>query len=325
VTRVHAWLAAALVVVAGLAVPVSLAPAAQAASGMCTTKSGVSVVVDDAGLGGGVAEVCDTSGTSNAQQLFAAHHAMTYTQRYPGVVCKIDGKGNSACVNMPPADAYWGLWWSDGTDGQWHYSTVGVGSLSVPQGGSVAFAWQGSSSETPPSVAPARPTASPSPKPTAGPTSSHPTTHPTRTAPTGHTNPPASGHPGTTGSKGSTTGSGNGSPTGTTGGSTARTTAPNTAAGSSGPAARSGSGTPKARATHRATRSASSSADPSASPTTSASPGASSSAPGAATTSTTATPTDTSGGGVPGWLAPALVGLVVLAGGGVALARRRRG
>ncbi len=33
------------------------------------------------------------------------------------------------CVNTPPADAYWGLWWSDGTTGKWTYSSLGAASL----------------------------------------------------------------------------------------------------------------------------------------------------------------------------------------------------
>ena len=56
------------------------------------------------------------------------------------------------CVSTPPANAYWGLYWSNGTSGSWSYSSLGVGSLTVPAGGSVAFAWQGG-----PRVRPASP------------------------------------------------------------------------------------------------------------------------------------------------------------------------
>ena len=50
-----------------------------------------------------------------------------------------------------PTDAYWGLWWSDGQSGSWSYSPSGAGSLTVPEGGYVAFAWQ-SGSKAPPGV-----------------------------------------------------------------------------------------------------------------------------------------------------------------------------
>ena len=73
------------------------------------------------------------------------------------------------CVNTPPADAYWGLWWSDGESGSWSYASVGAGSLTVPDGGYVAFAWQ-SGSQSAPGV-PATPHASSSASPTSSPSS----------------------------------------------------------------------------------------------------------------------------------------------------------
>lgn len=306
-TRLYAWLVATLAVAAGLAVPVTLAPAAHAATGMCTTTSGVSVVVDFAGLGGGVSKVCDTSGSTDAQRLFEAHHQMTYTQRYPGVVCTIDGKGDSACVNMPPADAYWGLWWSDGTDGQWHYSTEGVGSLSVPQGGSVAFAWQDSSSQTRPSVPPAKPAASsPSPSPTAPPSSS--AQHPTSKAPSHEPAAPTGGGRATQSPRER---------------SSARSGAPSvTPGGSSTPAAHTGASSHHTASSRHASAPATRATDdgqgaPSAS-------SSSTTSPSGTAVSTTAGPSDTGGGGLPGWLAPALIGLLAVAGGAVALLRRRR-
>ena len=46
------------------------------------------------------------------------------------------------CVNTSPDNAYWGLFWSNGTSGKWTYATTGVSGLSVPKGGFVAFSWQ---------------------------------------------------------------------------------------------------------------------------------------------------------------------------------------
>ena len=65
-------------------------------------------------------------------------------------------------MNTPPTNAYWGLCWSDGTAASWTYSSEGVDSLDVPEGGSVAFSWQGRSRPTP-----AEPPA-PEPRQTAG-------------------------------------------------------------------------------------------------------------------------------------------------------------
>ena len=78
-------------------------------------------------------------------------HALTYLQRFPAFVCRIDGvPADDPCVNTPPADAYWGLWWSDGESGKWSYSSLAAGSLTVPAGGYVAMVWDGSSGDVRP-------------------------------------------------------------------------------------------------------------------------------------------------------------------------------
>ena len=88
-----------------------------------------------------------------------AGHSLTYVQRFPGFVCHIDGlPADDPCVNTPPADAYWGLWWSDGKTGEWTYSSLGAGSLAVPAGGYVAMVWDGSAGD---GTAPGRPGAAP--------------------------------------------------------------------------------------------------------------------------------------------------------------------
>jgi hypothetical protein len=150
-----------------------LVPVPATAAGYCT-GSGVSVVVDFGALGGGIAKGCDSSGNRNAAKAFTnTGHSLTYAQRQPGFVCRVDGVPQSdPCVNTSPADAYWGLYWSDGTSG-WKYSSLGVGSLSVPAGATVALSWQNGGTADPPGVAPASPAASspsPSPTPTKKPT-----------------------------------------------------------------------------------------------------------------------------------------------------------
>jgi hypothetical protein len=153
-TRVGSVVAAALLAVAATVLPgVSVAPAAAAA---CTDAGGITVVVDPGSLPGSLSQTCVASGGDDAAALFAAAgHSLERVQRFPGAICKVNHQPESAgCVNMPPTNAYWGLFWSNGTSGSWVYASEGVDSLSVPAGGSVAFAWQASSSRRNPATAP---------------------------------------------------------------------------------------------------------------------------------------------------------------------------
>jgi len=160
--------AAALAAAAGVVLPASPSSAAT-----CSGDTGVSVVVDFTKLGGGIATGCVTDGGGDtAASLFEVDHDLTRVQQYPGAVCKVDNTpADAACQNMPPTDAYWGLFWSDGSGG-WVYSSEGVDSLNVPDGGSVAFAWQDGGDRDYPGVAAPQtadePSPSPSPSPTGG-------------------------------------------------------------------------------------------------------------------------------------------------------------
>src|SRR5580765_1111484 len=193
VPRSVVGLVAAVLLTAAAGLGVS-APA-QAAS--CSTAHGVTVVVDFHQLGGGVQAACDANGGGKiaATQLTGVGHQLTYVQSQPGFVCRVDGAPSSdPCVNTPPADAYWSLWWSDGKSGRWTYSSAGVGSLQVPDGGYVALSWQSGSDKATPRVTPAaHASATPTPSPThhpssstaAGPTSStSPTSRPATSSPT---------------------------------------------------------------------------------------------------------------------------------------------
>jgi hypothetical protein len=164
---------AAAAVIAAAAGTGALAPApAQAAA--CGSGHGVTVVVDPHQLGGAVQAACDPAGAGKAAaSLFTDNgFALTYAQRQPGFVCRINGApSGDPCVNTSPADAYWGLFWSDGTSGTWSYASEGAGSLSVPDGGYIAFSWQGSTSKAPPGMSPkVHASASPSPSHSATPT-----------------------------------------------------------------------------------------------------------------------------------------------------------
>lgn len=279
-------------------------PVAPASAATCPSAAGVSVVVDFHELGGGVQTACvpDGGGDTAASLFPAAGFPLTYVQRQPGFVCRVSGKpADDPCVNTPPADAYWGLWWSDGKSGSWTYSSSGAGSLRVPEGGYVAFSWNGSSSRSAPGAGPtphAAPSPSPSPThdPAPGPTHGSTTPGPSQ-APT-HTSGPA------TGSSSSTSGSPSGSAT---------------ASASDGPGGTSGrpdrGGHDKARRTGgRASATPDENAGPS--PTATASTDELSAA--------SSDPADPGEGGLPSWVAPALI--VVLFGGaaGAALVRRRR-
>ncbi|SKB07861.1 hypothetical protein [Aeromicrobium choanae] len=147
-------LAAALLGVA--AGPASLSAPAHAAA--CGGAQGVTVVV-------GSSVGCDSDGGGRAASNFTdAGHQLKFASRAPGFVCRVDGApASDPCVEASPVDAYWGLFWSDGKSGEWTYSSLGVSALKVPQGGSVAFVFQGSSSRTWPSV---RPPVATAPQPT---------------------------------------------------------------------------------------------------------------------------------------------------------------
>jgi hypothetical protein len=193
VARYVARLAVAALMVAavGLGVP------APAQASTCGRATGVSVVVDFNELGGGVRTFCDAGGAGRTAfaQLKDAGYDLTPVQRQPAFICRIDGKpADDPCVNTPPADAYWSLWWSDGKSGTWSYSSAGASSLTVPEGGYVGMSWQSGDGKSPPGATPTAHADSPSSGPTTHPTSSpRPSSGPSRTSPT-------SGAPGVTSS-----------------------------------------------------------------------------------------------------------------------------
>ena len=108
----RAAFAAAVLVTAAAGLSLPVAPATGAT---CGDAGGVSVVVDFKGLGGGAQSVCDPSGGgTQASTLFTRNgFDLTYAQRQPGYVCRVEAvPASDPCVNTSPASAYWGLWWS---------------------------------------------------------------------------------------------------------------------------------------------------------------------------------------------------------------------
>lgn len=164
---------------------------APASAEVCRSATGVSVVVDFRELGGGAQTVCNGAGGGRSAWtiLEESGFALREVARQPGFVCQVDGlPADQECRDTPPQNAYWGLYWSDGTDGTWTYSSLGARDLRVPAGGSVAFAWQGQQSGPPATTPPVSRSQEPSPSPqttTADPSpSASPSTSPTTTAPT---------------------------------------------------------------------------------------------------------------------------------------------
>lgn len=148
--------------------------AADAEGRLCSGDRGVSVVVDPGALGGKVQEDCvEDGGGKLATEVFeAAGHELTPVGEFPGAACKVDGEpADAACQSMPPADAYWGLYLAQGQ--KWDYAPKGADELTLEDGSFVAFAWQDSSTSTPPSVEPvaASPSASESAAPSGSQTS----------------------------------------------------------------------------------------------------------------------------------------------------------
>ncbi len=263
----------------------------------CAAGGGVSVVVDFNSLGGGVQTTCVSDGGGDkASALFgAAGHTLGRVQQQPGFVCRVDDMPSpqqEACVKTPPEDAYWGLWWSNGTSGTWTYSTVGVDGLTIPDGGSVALSWDDVDGSAPPSATPPKAAAS---TPSSAPASS-PAASPTKKATP------------TSGGGGSSSGS---SPS--VAGSSSATTGPSATSTTDGSATKrqrarkgrdSDEATASATATDSATPEVESSTDASAQRRTTQAAGAE---------------TD----GLPVWVAPVAL-LVLAAGGGGAVWLRRR-
>ncbi|MCD6640815.1 MAG: hypothetical protein LT071_12980 [Nocardioides sp.] len=163
------------------------------ASAAYCSGSGVHVVVDFGALGGGVRTGCySTSASTYADDAFqGAGFALSWSTGYPGVVCRVEGVPESEpCTDMPPGNAYWGLFEAHG--GGWQYSQRAVTGVRLDPGDSVAFAWQDGGNTDAPSTAPgpATQTSSPTPQPTASPTKT-PTKAPTGPSGTGSSTKPS--------------------------------------------------------------------------------------------------------------------------------------
>lgn len=130
-----------------LAAPMVVAAPARAAS-TCTAATGVTVVVDFTHFGGSIERGCAPSPANGLDALHQAGFGTDGTTRWgDAFVCRIDGKpgstgsGSQACVDTPPASAYWAFWHAAPTDGRWTYSDLGALSYHPPGGSIEAWAF----------------------------------------------------------------------------------------------------------------------------------------------------------------------------------------
>jgi hypothetical protein len=128
------------------------APGAASASPLstCTATAGVIVAVDLGHWGGPVLRSCGTTPTSGYALLNQGGWHTTGTEHDgPGFVCRIGYSGyrhgtqypppsQQACVQTPPARAYWASWQARPGQTSWTYSQAGAMSYH-PQPGSVTL------------------------------------------------------------------------------------------------------------------------------------------------------------------------------------------
>ena len=185
---------------AAASVPMATTVGVAGAQGSCTATSGVTVVVDFTAFGRGIVRGCAPgSPSSGYAALVAAGFVPVGTARFGNAfVCRIDALPSpaaQACVDTPPATAYWAYYHAAAGDTTWHYSSLGVTS-SRPTPGSVeawAFGASAKPSLSPAQALPPPPTvpptpapttaAPPTPPPTAPPPPAPPTTRPSAASP----------------------------------------------------------------------------------------------------------------------------------------------
>ena len=123
----------------------------------------------------------------------------TYDAASAGYVCRVSGKpADDPCVNTPPADAYWGLFWSDGVGELVPTPPRAHEPVTSRTAGTPGSPWQGSDTRRAPDQPAAHPSPSPSHAPTHSPGRTHRRTH-RRTHPTGPGSSAPTGAPSTTG------------------------------------------------------------------------------------------------------------------------------
>jgi hypothetical protein len=151
ITWLTAAVVASLVVIAAMAA-LGARPAMAAARPLsdCTATAGVIVAVDFAHWGGPVLRSCGSTPTTGYAQLNQGGWHTTGTEHDgPGFICRIGYSGyrhdvqyptpaQQACVQTPPASAYWAFWQSGPGQTSWTYSQYGAMSYH-PEAGSISL------------------------------------------------------------------------------------------------------------------------------------------------------------------------------------------
>lgn len=131
-------LAVAGFLIAGMIPFLGATSPAVAASGACTTSSGVTVVVTFGSLGGGTVVRCAQTSGSGVAALRAAGFSTEGTQKDgPSFICRVNGKPGlkaEKCGSTPPAGKSW-RYFHASNGGNWMFSQSGAGNRNVVQGG----------------------------------------------------------------------------------------------------------------------------------------------------------------------------------------------
>lgn len=185
------------------------APAAHAAGydGMCKDANGTTVVVDFQALGGGLVIRCAPNippGSTGLDALKLAGVPYAGVARWgDAFICRLYNRPSAletipvaampgykeACINTPPAKAYWSYWWAE-NGGTWQYSQWGVKNRNAIKGGFEAWSFSLNATATTnpqPRLRPLRPTAAtppPAPTSSSGSTSAHSSARPPSTSAT---------------------------------------------------------------------------------------------------------------------------------------------
>lgn len=188
------------------------APAAHAAGydGMCKDANGTTVVVDFQALGGGLVIRCAPNippGSTGLDALKLAGVPYAGVARWgDAFICRLYNRPSAsetipvagmpgykeACINTPPAKAYWSYWWAE-NGGTWQYSQWGVKNRNAIKGGFEAWSFSLNATATTnpqPRLRPLRPTAAtppPAPTSSSGSTSAHSSARPPSTSAAGST------------------------------------------------------------------------------------------------------------------------------------------
>jgi hypothetical protein len=113
----------------------------------------VTVVVDFGTLGGGMQTRCAPEPVSSGfDALTKAGFTYEGTVRFPGLLCRIDGKPSSqqeACNNAPSPKYYWAYWTASSPGGAWTYSDMGAGNRDPAPGSAEGWAFSDGCSRKP--------------------------------------------------------------------------------------------------------------------------------------------------------------------------------